>query len=372
VFGPPRTPARSSTRTRKVFAERLTVALGLVIAAGLWLPTMPALALGLTWTAPAACPPQHEVQRRIDALLGPTDAVPPSSASTSEGAPGSARANARVSEAGGSYQLTLTLSGPGLTGTRRLSGDDCSALADSAAFLIAVAVDPSLPGAAGPPAAETTTVSEPPLAAAAPPVVVSPAPAALPAATRVLWLHAAAFAGLWRALDPLQVQLGMTLGAGLDGAYQGLALRHQLELRGAYALPVTRVVAGPRGGGTLDTSSGSLELALCELWRTKLLFAGPCVSISGTRSRGEGTDFANTNRTSTLFWAGAALAVQVGLRTAGWPMPFLEAGAIAALTPRPSFRVAGSDDRVDVERVAFYGRLGVRFDGPLALRERPP
>ncbi|HYJ10717.1 MAG TPA: hypothetical protein VEX18_16960, partial [Polyangiaceae bacterium] len=191
-----------SREKRRAVGSVLARALILAFASA-WRP-ITASALELAWTAPTSCPSQVEVQQRIDSLLGP------SSARTT------ARATALITATRAGYQLKLTLSG-GVEGSRRLSGKDCNALAESAAFLIAVAIDPSLPGTQpvpDPPPPPAPPAEEQPPAAPAP-TPTPPLPAPLPAPTRSAWFHAAGFGGLWRALDPVQVQLGGALGAGL-------------------------------------------------------------------------------------------------------------------------------------------------------------
>src|SRR5690606_15890524 len=83
------------------------------------------------WSAPAGCPSGEELRRGMERRLGRTLAA------------GEAQAEGRVElrEAGG-YRLTLRTTVEGVTEERALEADDCRALADATALIVALAIDP--------------------------------------------------------------------------------------------------------------------------------------------------------------------------------------------------------------------------------------
>jgi hypothetical protein len=291
------------------------------------------------------------VQARIDGLLR-TPGKPASSVEQS------ARASAKLSALRSGFKLVLTLRGDGLGGTRTLTGKDCAELAETAAFLIAVAIDPSLPGAeppaAEPPPPEPAVVPPPPT-----PVVPPPSPPPAPRVVeraRPFSLQAGSFGGAWSAgLPGTQGQLGASVGVALG--------RLQLELRGAYAFKDAKEGLGtddPQGGvpGILYVSSSSFELAACHLWGARV-FGGPCGSLTLVRTHATAEDF-ERNPGGNLFWMSASIAGQVGIRVNRWLEPFIEGGVGGPISERPRFLVQGGD-KLDGDRYLFYARLGVRF-----------
>jgi hypothetical protein len=320
----------------------------------LW--TAQARALELVWTAPAACPSQADVKQRIDALL---EAPGKPAASGAQ----SARASAKLTSTRSGYRLTLTLHGEGIEGTRSLSGNDCAELAETAAFLIAVAIDPSLPGAA-PPAPEPAPTPEPPPAAPEPPAP-APLPPPKPAPTEVLLpfsLQVSGFGGLWSGgLPRPQTQAGGSVGIATG--------RVQIEFRGSSDFLARQNVNGGieqdgmQHTGRFESRSVQFELALCHLWGARF-FAGPCGSAALVRSFARGKDFTD-NRHDALFWATASLAGQAGIRVNRWLEPFLEGGLGLSISERPRFvvRAAGAqaDKPTDANMLVPYGRVGVRF-----------
>jgi hypothetical protein len=325
----------------------------LAAACALALWPEPAHALELRWTAPAACPSQEDVQARIDGLLR----APGKPASSAEQG---AHASAKLSALRSGFKLVLTLSGDGLGGTRTLTGKDCAELAETAAFLIAVAIDPSLPGTeppvVEPPPAETPLVPPPP-----PPVPPPPPPPPAPRMVeraRPFSLQASTFGGAWSAgLPRTQGQLGASVGVALR--------RLQLELRGSYAFEEGKEGLGRddlQGGdvpGVLYVSSSGFELAACHLWGARV-FGGPCGSLTLVRTHAKAEDF-EKNPGGNLLWMSASIAGQVGIRVNRWLEPFIEGGVGGPISKRPSFRVQGSEQQLDGDRYLFYARLGVRF-----------
>ena len=100
--------------------------------------------LTLTWQAPDECPGESAVRQRVRSYL-PAD----------HRANGAVTARAHVRAARHGYRLELNLLGMDQTGRKALSAATCAPLADAAALLVALALDPrsaSIADAAAPPA----------------------------------------------------------------------------------------------------------------------------------------------------------------------------------------------------------------------------
>ncbi|MCA9656216.1 MAG: hypothetical protein KC501_40300, partial [Myxococcales bacterium] len=96
---------------------------------------LPPADYALQWSAPAGCPDAAAVEARIAALT----------AGRPEGE-GTLEVEGTVSAFEGGFSLRLTTSLRGRTGTRELSARACDDLADSAALVVAVTLDPALSG----------------------------------------------------------------------------------------------------------------------------------------------------------------------------------------------------------------------------------
>jgi hypothetical protein len=88
--------------------------------------------LDLAWTAPAGCPDQAHVVAHVQELVGKRR---PSQH------PLKARGRLTTSNVGPRYRLELFI-GSDERSTRTMSGDDCSRLADAAALILALDIDP--------------------------------------------------------------------------------------------------------------------------------------------------------------------------------------------------------------------------------------
>lgn len=86
------------------------------------------LAAGVQWRAPAACPDADALAQRIGALVGEGTIDAP--------------VTVDVEARGGGYAAELALEVDGRSLHRSLRADDCEALADATAVVIAVSVDP--------------------------------------------------------------------------------------------------------------------------------------------------------------------------------------------------------------------------------------
>ena len=91
------------------------------------------LPLELTWDAPESCPNTESIRQRVEQILR----GPPSSSATVV-----ARGKVETSS-DGRFHLALTIRSGDLEETRALDAATCSALAEAAGVLIALAIDPS-------------------------------------------------------------------------------------------------------------------------------------------------------------------------------------------------------------------------------------
>ncbi|HEX5659537.1 MAG TPA: hypothetical protein VFX59_20215 [Polyangiales bacterium] len=265
------------------------------------------------------------------------------------------RAKLQVEPQRGGFKLTLQLDGEGVRGRRVLTGPDCTALADTAAWLVATAIDPGLVLAPPPepepePPPETPPPPPPPL----PPPPPAPQPAAGP------WvLHAAVHGGLWRVMDRPAGQ--GALGVGLGASWRWLLA----ELRVDVGLPSESEL----GSGDVRASSQALGLGACGLWGTWLR-AGPCLGIAGVRSHASVRGIADPDGPETRYWVEARAGAQLAARLARPLELFVEGGVGAPVTARPQFRVTDPTRTLTVERATVYGRLGLRFRYPILAAAR--
>ncbi|MDB4991402.1 MAG: hypothetical protein JWN04_6580, partial [Myxococcaceae bacterium] len=90
----------------------------------------------LHWSAPPECPDAEHVRQRVASLLAGSAAASAASA---------VRAAAVVTHHRSGYKLALTVKSAAASGLRTLRGADCSELSETAAWLIAVTIDPDVP-----------------------------------------------------------------------------------------------------------------------------------------------------------------------------------------------------------------------------------
>lgn len=134
----------------------LPVAVGLVLGPG---PTEASRSIEVAWQAPADCPTQAAVEARVAELLGPAALAGPREF---EGARGT------VDGESGAWRLTLEIETRSGVGQRTVESEDCASLAEVAALVVALAVDPL---------SVALATSEPPPAEPAPAPATEPAPA---------------------------------------------------------------------------------------------------------------------------------------------------------------------------------------------------
>lgn len=305
--------------------------------------------LAIPWSAPAQCPSQEDFVRSVGAL---TDADRAASAQVV--------ARGTVVARGARFVLRLSVQVGKRNGVRTLEADTCDSLAQVAAWLIAVAVDPERAPLAPVAATATSDGSEAP-AVRAPPPAPTPLPGAgveaksepNPSASRVrsrtpaeLWYRVGLFTGVWAAgLPSPQASLGLRLGLGMGRGY--------LELRGAHMFSRSADAAS----GELQASSQELGITGCLDFGARLR-GGPCAVLSGLRTHAS-TRGISAPAEDTIWWASAGLAAHLSwLVRAPWEL-HAEAGAALPISPRPRFLVEGEAPVLVAHPVSAYGQLGV-------------
>ncbi len=331
----------------------MLVALLLALAA-------PAQGLSLDWQAPAGCPEQATVRARVVAMLG-------------AGATSAAdlTATGRVSATGEGWRLELSLVRAAGREQRTLVDSDCAALADAAALVIAVTIDP-LAGVVLP-QERAAVVPEAVVPEVVVPEVVVPVardggrgavpedrsagavpkdralPVEEPRGTRRrlgLGLRAGGGLGFTRILPAVHGVL--ELGLGLEGR------RWRVELNGWFAPPVRGTASSqPAIGGSFRL--GFAELRGCgvpALRRVPLAFplcAGLQVGAMYGRGEGSGLMLRQSARSP---WVATRIGGALRWRPRGTRVGlWLSLDAIVAIT-RPSFATAG---KVLVHEAARFG-----------------
>lgn len=258
-----------------------------------WLP-MPvhADAVALAWRAPAGCPDGEEVRSLLSQRLGAAETHGPTLA-----------ASGQIVRVANGFALTLRTP----SGERRLEADSCSELAQSAAIILALLLDPRAAPTA--PAARSAPASD----------VTANSPSSLePGNTR----------GFVRA--ELVVDAGLlphvNWGPGLAGGIT--THRTSIELSAAYAPTQSIRRDGRQELGVLRAFAG--RLGVCQdLVGTPSL--GPCLLVEYTHLSGHGgSDLAHARDGGGALWslfAAARLSIALADRYAwlvevavGWPL----------------------------------------------------
>jgi hypothetical protein len=229
--------------------------------------------LELTWRAPKDCPQEPEVRARIEGYLG-----------------GSNRSREQViaeASIGGTsehrYQLRLRITTSKGQAERSLSAESCAAVAQAAALLIAMAVDPNIAGAPESKGA-------------------APGPSATPSAPPPKPEARSERAASEASNEPTEPALGVEASAMLDvgsmpGA--GLGFSGQAEARFSWLrLGLGGQLFIPSEGSisqlptaTVDISAAMATARACGTWRLgPSLELGPCVwgELGELRGRAEG------------------------------------------------------------------------------------
>ena len=283
--------------------------------------------LALDWDAPGGCPDEDDVEALVAQRLGEH-----STTSTSR-----LSASGRVTQTPTGFLLTLSTP----TGERRLESARCDELAQSAAVILALLIDPH-------------ALPQTPSAAAAASEVPEPEPAAPEVAqpsatyTRPLVLHGSLRAEL---VGDAGLLPRVSLGPGVAG---GVVLnRTTLEISGTY-LPGqdVRAEAG-YDVGDLRAFIGRLGACQALLARPSL---GPCGFVEYTRLSGRGDAGLDTSRrVDATVWSLLAAARLGG--ELGPSLGFLLEVGVAFPLEGASFRVGSGDAARSVHQTgAVLGR----------------
>lgn len=310
-------------------------------------PELPPEPDAVRWVAPVGCPSAPELRRGIERRLGRTLA------------PSEANVEAQVDpQAQGGYRLVLRTSAAGVVDERVLEADDCRALADATALVVALAIDPVAVVEAMEAFAPVDEIEAPPTET--PPV--APAPARRDATTTEL--GAAPGAGdeaPERSSRPgglLRVGAGVGLGAlpgvtGVPSLAAGLRWRRaRLELEGSYWIPR---VSDPVEGARVAVQLGTATVRGCGQLGRDRLEAPLCggVQLGGMRGQGRGAPDA---RAAQGLWV--ALEASVGLSWWFRPRWALAGGFVAAVPVRqPAFELTDDPPVRLFEPSAVVGRV---------------
>jgi hypothetical protein len=258
-------------------------------------------ALTFSWLAPAGCPSRDEVNAEIARLLGGSIRVPQG---------GDIKARAQVVQ-GATWSLAMDTELAGRLGRRSLEAASCQDLANAAALIIALMIDPEAVAAhATPP----QPVAAPPSPVAPPPVTApSPAPERKPRA--VEYLVGILAAGSFGTLPSIDAGLGG--GIGLQGR------RWRAELRGTYGLRRDQKAwAAAPAGAYGQFNFWAVAFAGCfNVGRESWAF-GPCADAEVGVISAQGFGVSQSLPASTLWsalGAGGYAAISLG-RHLGLPL----------------------------------------------------
>jgi hypothetical protein len=333
----------------------VAVALALAGALASTPPTVPvdgAQATAYGWSAPPECPDATAVRRTIEHYaargLDQTGAVLHA-------------ADAEIVAEPGGYRLRLRLEVAEGTELERLLHDaSCQVLAETAALMIAVTIDPSAVGRAPPP-------REPIAPTPTPAPKPAPAATAAPARDTPRSCDAGPRRGELRPCLALEAHAGMQLGLlpkivgpgiGIAVALTWARLRVELGASHWFRRPA-RIADDPPAGGDLQLSAGSLG-ACARLGRRRVevpLCGGG--ELGAMYGRGVGIDAPRTER---VLWA----AAWVGPRLVWVLQPrFVLLGGVDLVVPLARYRFEvqglGVVHRVDPVGGRFRLGFGVRI-----------
>jgi len=364
----------------------------------------PAAGLRLEWQAPAACPDGEAVRARVVDLVG-ADAASRAGLT----------AQAAVRSQAGGWAMTLVLVREGGQDRRTLADRDCSALAEAAALVIAVAIDPQ--AVAGGPVPEDSSPGDGDVPQDASLVPLPPGGAApgVGAPDRASGIAAVpgdssqgdvpkdtlddrpvlegsardepgprdstqerAAAADRPATGPgaRKLQVGLRLGAGLGftallpGPHAalelGLGLEGRLwrvELAGLFVPPVRGVATGDPGiGGVFRLGAGELRGCAMPGPRAVPLVFPLCVGlqIGAMHGSGQGSGL-QEKQTARALWVATRIGPALRWRPRGGRVGlWLGLDAIVALT-RPAFVTAGGARVHEAARVGGQASVGLEI-----------
>jgi hypothetical protein len=285
--------------------------------------------LWLTWSATEGCPSQEELLGEVGKLLGDR--------ANREASKEPIPVKATVSrEAGGSFVVRLETPGEGGTQARELRGATCKAVADAAALILALMIDPDAamtPEEEAPTATKRTdedqrgrsekspTNTEPtssPRLESAPPSKSPRPPSAAPTTTTTTTTTAKTKDPTRAApteadpTQPIELRLGAWAGADI-GSLPGLA--PGFGALGSIAFGAPRLAIGiafwPDNAGTLAAlpSAGSDvgllagEIGLCSALLQKPLEIAPCAAVEIGQLFAEGFGVSDPRRGASVWVA---------------------------------------------------------------------
>ena len=268
-----------------------------VLAAKLVAP-VEAAPVDLRWDAPASCPSSDDVLTMVQRFV--------SAAPRPEG--WRAQAEARVQEVEGHFVLTLRMRFPEGEVWRSIDGESCAVVAEGAALIVSVLLDPQAVLAE----IEATADTREPLPSPAEPEPEAPAPAPIVEPVVVTAAPAPALRGTlgFAALAAFGVLPRFGFAPALSGGIERGALR--AELRTTFDIPQSAFVADTDGGARISL----LGIAALGCYRPQWnaislpICAGP--ELGWLRARGEGLQQTFTvHRLLVDLQASAALAYAV-------------------------------------------------------------
>jgi hypothetical protein len=316
--------------------------------------TLAGPATELRWEAPTDCPTQAEVARRIAGLVGEASAAP-------------LRVVFQVERRGETWHLAGEISGVADSGRRELSAASCEELADAAALIVAIAIDPTMAPIV--PVAPTP-VAEPVVEPEPEPVAVVEGPAAVVSVEPIEAESVPVAAKPVAARRRVSALVGVAGGLGLGGigSPTGL-LRLALGVRGdRWSAAVVQDVWLPRGleVSAMPAYGGRFWLYSAGLRGCGVVPAGRvqvplCATIAAGVMSGEGTGALAVSLSRRAPWVAAS--VGPGLRVPlGRGFGLLFAAELAVVLARSKFEIT----REGV--VCCEGRVGGQFTGGIELR----
>lgn len=308
----------------------------------------------VTWTAPPECPDDAAMERRIAELVA--------SSSARDGV-----ARAQVQRDGDAYVVDVIVAIDGTEHQRALRAPDCESLADAAALVVALTLDPTALG--GEPDATTTTTTTttttvaPDATARAPAEATREAEDATPARGRRARGEAADPPRA--AATPRMFELGGRLWSGWGSA---LAPRGSALLGGALVLTWRRVALEAEARMWLPRALllgqavaariwlGSALLAACLRPPTRRVEFGLCPALETGGTRARGVEVVEPTASSNLWVAPVGrIALRVPLRRG---LGLVAGVEVAAPLQRVSVNVSG-DQLWLVKPISFRILLGL-------------
>jgi len=308
-----------------------------------------ASATELSWDAPASCPDRATVETRVEKLVG--------------GAKSDVVAEARVTTTKDGYHLTLVTTRGGVRGERALDDASCDALAESAALIVAMAIDPAAALAADetPPQPTPTPLLAAPTPNELPPpsseIVVAPPvdEPVEPAPTRRKPALVPRFLASVGGDVVANVFPGAALGAS---ASVGVLLdRVRLDVGGRYSPSRDYALSAPAG------ASGEFELLVgtargAWLWTVGAWELAPTLGLEAGRARGRGRGV-STSLEGRALWLAASVGALATLHAGSFGLT----GELALLAPltRPSFVIEGAGTVHTPAAVALRAGISAEF-----------